>query len=120
MIAHQGFAGYRMQVSQHQAELCAALGDVNRLLLLYALADSPLNVGELVQRLGLPQPTVSRHLHILRECGVVNAERKGKSMVYSPADPRLYAVLDLLRAISTDQMQKQGHAALNATLRPSV
>ncbi len=109
-----------MQVSHHQADICAALGDVNRLLLLYALADSPLSVGELVQRVGLPQPTVSRHLHILRECGVVNAERQGKSMVYSPADSRLYAVLDLLRAIASDQMQQQGHAAQNATLRPSV
>lgn len=109
-----------MRVSQHQAELCAALGEVNRLLLLYALADAPLSVGELVQRVGLPQPTVSRHLHTLRECGVVHAERQGKSVVYSPSDPRIYAVLDLLRAISTDQMQKQGDAALNATLRPSV
>lgn len=109
-----------MQVSQYQADMCAALGDVNRLLLLYALADAPLNVGELVQRVGLPQPTVSRHLHVLRECGVVYAERQGKSMNYYPSDPRIYAVLDLLRAISSDQMQKKGHAALNAALRPPV
>ena len=109
-----------MQVSQYQADMCAALGDINRLLLLYALADAPLNVGELVQRVGLPQPTVSRHLHVLRESGLVYAERQGKSMYYYPADPRIFAVLDLIRAISSDQMQRQGHAALNASRRPPV
>ncbi len=109
-----------MEVSQRQVEMCAALGDVNRLLLLYALADDPQNVGELAARVGLPQPTVSHHLRILRESGVVDAERRGKLMVYFPVDARIFQVLDLLRAISINQMQKQGDAAQSAAPRPTL
>jgi ArsR family transcriptional regulator len=109
-----------MQVTQRQVEMCAALGDVHRLLLLYALADEPHNVGELAQRVGLSQPAVSHHLRILRESGVVDAERRGKQMVYFPLDARIFEVLDLLRAISIDQMQRQGDAAQSAAQRPTV
>lgn len=109
-----------MKVSQHQAEICAALGDIHRLLLLYALVDNPKSVGELVQRVGLPQPTVSRHLRILRESGVVSTERHGKAIYYFPTDRRIFEVMDLLRAISTDQMRRQGDAAHQATPRPVV
>ena len=109
-----------MEISRHQADMCAALGDVHRLLLLYALADNAQSVSELVQRVSLSQPAVSRHLRIMRESGVVRAERRGKSIYYCPVDLRIFEVLRLLRAISTDQMQKQGDAAQSAATRPPV
>ncbi len=109
-----------MQISQRQAEISAALGDVHRLLLLYALEDEAQSVSELVERVGLSQPSVSRHLRILREAGIVCADRRGKSIYYCPADRRIYAVIDLLRAISTDQMQRKGDVAYRAAPRPHV
>jgi ArsR family transcriptional regulator len=109
-----------MEVSQRQVEMCAALGDVNRLLLLYALVDEPKSVGELAQRVGLPQPSVSHHLRILRESGVVDTERRGKLIYYFPVDPRIFEVLDILRAISIRQMQRQGDAAQSAAPRPAL
>lgn len=109
-----------MEVSLHQAEVCAALGDVHRLLLVYAVADTPRNVTDLVQRIGLSQPAISRHLRILRECGLVEAERRGRSIYYCTADARVIPALDLLRSIVTEQLQKQGTAAASAGQRPSV
>lgn len=39
-------------------------------------------VGEMVERLRLPQPTVSKHLRVLRQVRVVSVSRRGRSRVY--------------------------------------
>jgi ArsR family transcriptional regulator, zinc-responsive transcriptional repressor len=107
-----------MKISHRHAEMCKALADMHRLLLLYATADQPCSVSELVERVGLSQPAVSRHLRIMRESGVLSAERHGKSMHYFPTDPRIVQAMDLLRSILTEQMQKQGNTASSASQRP--
>lgn len=109
-----------MEISQRQADMCAALGDVHRLLLVYAVADEPRNVSELVRRIGLSQPAISRHLRILRESGIVAAERRGRSIYYAPADDRIIPAMDMFRSILADQFHKQGNAAAVASQRPSV
>ncbi|HEX2908753.1 MAG TPA: helix-turn-helix domain-containing protein [Phototrophicaceae bacterium] len=109
-----------MEISQRHAEICAALGDLHRLLLLYAIADEPRSVSELVSRVGLSQPAVSRHLRILRESGVVSAERRGKLIYYYPSDRRIIEAMDIIRAALTEQLQHQGNLAHNATHRPPV
>lgn len=109
-----------MDISHHHAALCAALADYHRLLLLYAMADEPRSVSELVARVGLSQPAVSRHLRIMRESGVVSTVRSGKLVYYSPADPRIVQAMDLLRAILAERMTREGDAARNAAQRPLV
>jgi DNA-binding transcriptional ArsR family regulator len=84
--------------------VCPALGDPKRLLILYALEDGPLCVNELTEALQLSQPTVSRHLGVLRERGLVNSERRGTAVYYSLADQRLIQAVDLLRAVLQSQM----------------
>ena len=109
-----------MEISQRHADLCAALGDLNRLLLLYAMADEPRSVTELVSRVNLSQPAVSRHLRIMRESGVVTAERKGKMIYYYPTDRRILEAMDLLRVVLAEYMEQQGKAARAAMVRPPI
>jgi DNA-binding transcriptional ArsR family regulator len=46
------------------------------------LMDRPHSVGEIVDRTGLSQPNVSRHLRILREADVVRARPQGQRRLY--------------------------------------
>jgi DNA-binding transcriptional ArsR family regulator len=87
----------------HQ-RVCPALGDPKRMLILYALEDGPLCVNELTEALQLSQPTVSRHLGVLRDHGLVNTERRGTAVYYSLGDQRLIQAVDLLRAVLQSQM----------------
>ena len=57
----------RREVNLLHANLCQALADPTRILILYALAESPRHVTGLAELLDVPQPTVSRHLKVLRE-----------------------------------------------------
>jgi ArsR family transcriptional regulator len=80
------------------AEICQALADSTRIALLYELAEGQKHVSQLVEALDQPQPTVSRHLKVLRERGMVQAERERGHIYYSLADSRIVEALDLLRA----------------------
>lgn len=88
------------------AEICAALADPRRILLLYVLSSGLYTVTELSQELGLSQPVNSRHLKILRQKGMVTATRCGSSVQYSLGDERLIEALNLLRATLRDHLAR--------------
>ncbi|MGD8458205.1 MAG: metalloregulator ArsR/SmtB family transcription factor [Anaerolineales bacterium] len=95
------------EINRLHAQVCSALADPNRIFLLYKLAEHPMNVSTLSEEIGLPQPTVSRHLKVLRDRGMVTAERDGQAVFYSLSDRRIIKALDLLRAILADSLETQ-------------
>jgi len=94
----------KQEIIQLEADFCAALSEPTRIFILYALNERPLNVTELTNELGIPQPTTSRHLKVLRERGHVFTERHGTVITYHLADERIIQALDLLRATMRDRM----------------
>lgn len=60
-----------------------ALSDVTRRRLLRVLSSHELTVSELVEILALPQSTVSRHLKVLREAGLLVDRRQGPAVLYA-------------------------------------
>ena len=60
----------------------AILAEPNRRALLNLLATSERSVGELERRLRLPQPSVSKHLRVLREAGFVESRVEAQRRVY--------------------------------------
>jgi ArsR family transcriptional regulator len=99
------------EVNQLHAEFCAGLADPKRLLILYTLADGPRNVSELSESLQMSQPAVSRHLKVLKERGLVYANRDGQSVIYSITDMRIIQALDLLRAVLASQLKNRAALA---------
>jgi DNA-binding transcriptional ArsR family regulator len=66
-----------------------ALADETRLRLVIALAIEEKNVTALRKELGKSQPTVSHHLGKLRDLGIVETRRNGKSVIYSLTTGRM-------------------------------
>jgi DNA-binding transcriptional ArsR family regulator len=95
----------RQEVSLLEADLCSAFADPTRILLLYALDGQPCNVTELTRELGIPQPTTSRHLKVLRDRGLVKTTRQGNSILYRISDKRLIQALDLMRSVLRERIQ---------------
>jgi DNA-binding transcriptional ArsR family regulator len=85
-----------------------AVADPTRLALLHSLATAPSTVGELALLFRLAQPTVSMHVKVLRESGLVRSERQGGRMRLS-ADAA--AVEELLGELSRVVLQGAGAAA---------
>ncbi|CUS06157.1 ArsR family transcriptional regulator [Candidatus Promineifilum breve] len=89
------------------ASVCQALGDPKRLNILYALYERPRHVSQLAADLAMPQPTVSRHLQMLRDRHLVVAQREGATVIYYLAEPRVIEVLDTMRHILRDSLARQ-------------
>ncbi len=94
------------QLFQHQASICKTLADPKRLMILHELRDGEASVGQLVSNLGLPQANVSQHLAILRERGIVTTRRKGTTIYYSLANPKIGEACDLVREVLADQLSQ--------------
>lgn len=60
----------------------AALAEPNRLAILGLLAERERTVGELERALALPQPSISKHLRVLREGGLVEPRVEAQWRVY--------------------------------------
>ena len=99
------------EINQLHAEICGGLSDPNRIAILYALAEKPESVIELADALDMPQPSLSRHLKVLRDRGMVVAERQGANIYYSLGDKRIIKALDLLREVLADNLNKRSALA---------
>ena len=65
------------------AVICKALGDSNRLQIIQMLADGEKCGCKLLEAFEITQPTLSHHMKILCECGLVTARKEGKWQHYS-------------------------------------
>jgi DNA-binding transcriptional ArsR family regulator len=95
--------------------ICYALADPKRLQILYALAQEDSHVNGLVDLLEMPQPTVSRHLKILKQRRLVESSRQGSMIVYRLTDDRIISVLDTLRTLMRDLIYDQFDIDTNLT-----
>ena len=73
-----------------------AISNETRLVILCHLVAGPRTVTELEQLLGVRQANVSQHLGRLKEDGLVSAQRDGKSVLYSIADPDAMQIIRVL------------------------
>lgn len=90
--------------------VCKALADKTRLRILALLGSNEVCVCHIHDSLGLPQPTVSRHLAYLRRIGLVATRRDGVWMHYTLAQSLDPAVRKVVTA-AVDALQKTPTAA---------
>lgn len=97
-------------------ELLVLLAEPTRLRILNCLAAAPLFVSDLIGVLDLPQPTVSRHLTVLKKARVVRDTPIAQFVLYrlrvesSPAGRLVQAVLDAMGHDETMRLER--HRAL--------
>jgi DNA-binding transcriptional ArsR family regulator len=76
-------------------------------------AEGELTASQLVERLGLPQPTVSTHLACLRWCGFVATRREHRSIYNRIGDERVGEMLSLAEALLEENVE---HVAACCTI----
>jgi DNA-binding transcriptional ArsR family regulator len=79
---------------EQASEMLKAMAHPIRVSILSLLQDKKLNVTEIYQALDLEQSVVSHHLGILRDKGVVLAERDGKNVYYTIKHEILSSVIE--------------------------
>jgi len=77
-------------------EMLKALGHPVRLKIVHGLLRHECNVSEIVKELGLPQSTVSQHLGILRNRGLIAPTKKGVISCYHVIDRKVEKIVRML------------------------
>ncbi|HZL07303.1 MAG TPA: metalloregulator ArsR/SmtB family transcription factor [Coriobacteriia bacterium] len=93
------------------SDLCKTLANPKRQMIMNALRDGEVSVGEIAKRTGIPQATLSQHLAIMRTRGVVTSRRSGTSVFYSLANPKLLQAFDLITEVMRESLGEQARAA---------
>lgn len=84
-------------VFEQVARYFSLLADPTRLRILSCLCAEERAVNDVVERVGLTQANISRHLNILFRAGVVGRRREGNSVYYKVVDPNF---VDICRTVS--------------------
>ncbi len=94
----EGRAQASAELDAHTAKTVAntmqALSTPSRLLILGRLRQGPATVGELAGAVGMEQSAVSHQLRLLRNLGLVEGERQGRSIHYALYDTHVAELLD--------------------------
>lgn len=82
------------------AVICKALGDSNRLQIVQLLSDGEKCGCKILEAFQITQPTLSHHMKILCECGLVNDRKEGKWHHYSLNCETLYGFKRFIENLS--------------------
>ena len=74
---------------QRNADIIKAIGDPTRLKIIYLLKHGELCVCEIMTALNKPQPTVSHHLNLLKNAGILKWRKEGVWTHYKLSNPKL-------------------------------
>jgi len=96
-----------LQEYEIRARVARALGHPTRLLLLDALRRKELCVGELTSLVGADQSTVSRHLGVLREAGLVEVRRAGATSRFRLICPCLEGFFSCIESVIAGNLARQ-------------
>lgn len=77
-----GMDSTELELARSRAKVFKAMAHPSRMHIIELLREGPRNVGELTATIGSDISTVSKHLGILKESGIVSAEQRGKSVYY--------------------------------------
>jgi ArsR family transcriptional regulator len=82
---------------QQKAEILKALGHPIRFCIVEGLLKGESNVATMVECTSVPQPTVSQHLTILKNAGIIECQRDGNQMLYSVCSEEARKIIDSLK-----------------------
>src|SRR3989337_1834200 len=94
------------RIFQMHAEICKTLSSPIRLEILTNLRDGKKSVNEIAALTGVRQATVSQHLAVLRQRGVVSTKREGINVYYEVANPKITQACDMIREVLFEHITK--------------
>jgi len=80
------------------SEELKAIAHPARLKMLEGLIKNECNVTLIQKKLGLPQSTISQHLKILKNAGIIKGRREGTKICYSVVNNRVIKIIDIIKS----------------------
>jgi ArsR family transcriptional regulator len=82
-------------------KIIKALSDVNRMMILNTLTNGEMCACKILEDFNIKQPTLSHHMKVLSECGLINSKKVGKWMHYSLNSERIEQFKDFITQLTS-------------------
>ena len=82
---------------EKESELLKALGHPIRLRIVENLLEDECNVNKIVNILNIPQSTVSQHLGVLKNRGIIIARKEGVRICYRVVEKKVHSIIKILK-----------------------
>ena len=105
---------FRPELLPGVVERMRALADENRLRLLMRLREGEANVTALTEELGIAQASVSKHLAVMRQVGIVEVTRQGTMAIYRVKDESVFEICEIVCGGVTRHMREEQSALAKA------
>lgn len=92
-------------IFERQAQICKALADPKRIMVIHALRGGEKTVSDLTGELGLAQANLSQHLAVMRDKGLLLAQRRGNNVYYSLSSSKIIEACDMVRQVLVEQLE---------------
>lgn len=100
------------ELYERQAEICAALANPLRLMILDLLAEEELTATDLLRTLKIPKSNLSQHLKVLKTAGILKVRNEGLYQHLSLGIPEVKQACALVRKVLASQMGQQVELAM--------
>jgi DNA-binding transcriptional ArsR family regulator len=104
---------FDMTIYNLQAEISKTLAHPLRIALLHILKDGEKTVNELVGILNASQSNISQHLALMRQRHIFKTRKKGSSIYYRVANPKISQACDIMRDVLMEQLNQKQEIAKN-------
>ncbi len=94
----------RNLVMKKNVEFLKALADETRLKILQFLGDKEMCQCDIIPAMDKSQSTISQHLQILTNAGVLEYRKEGQRSLYKLKDERIRKIIELVSSISSDSL----------------
>jgi ArsR family transcriptional regulator len=94
---------------EEMAKVMKALGHPTRTFIALELAEGPRCVCELTEMIGADISTVSKHLNIMKNVGLVNSTKKGLQIYYSLASPCVLSFFSCVENVVKKQIDNKSN-----------
>ena len=71
-----------LALAEHQADICGIFGNANRVLILWALGEQEMSVGEIASAIDCSLQNTSQHLRLMKDKNVLTSRREGQTIYY--------------------------------------
>ncbi len=84
------------RVLEFKSKIFKIIGDSNRLKILEILRKGENCQCEIIPLIAQSQPTVSRHLKLLEDAGLIQSKKEGTRVIYNVVDPHIFNLIDAI------------------------
>ncbi len=93
-------------IFEKQADICKVLANATRIEIIYILKKGEMNVNNLAERIGASKASISQHLSLLKDNGVVTSRKDGLNVFYKISSKKFIDACDTMRNLMYEQLDQ--------------